>query len=154
MIVFENFIDANAVLDGASDQVREMDYSQTLEEFQHEIAAGEAEMFTNEHDSNDIPWAPLKLSTIRRKGHDIILFETGALENSLVTVGADGNVSAVAPRGSIFGTDIEYAGFHQESPDETRMPSRPPVGISEKRVDLLAERIADVTVRQMTANGS
>jgi phage gpG-like protein len=141
--------ESQAILVELESQVRNMDYFDVLTAFQETIAEGEAEAFHEEREPGGSPWAPLAPSTVKKKGHNIILFETGTLLGSLVTVGGPGNVSAVSSRGSIFGTDVPYAIFHDQG--TSKMPARPPVGISEERVDLLAERIADETVRQLAS---
>lgn len=124
-----------------------MDYSQTLQDFMPVLAEQEAGMFAGEYDSSLTDWTPLKPSTVARKGHDRILVDTGALRESLVHVGGPGNINEVAPRGMLFGTEVEYAGFLQDG--TSRMPSRPPVGISDETLDKLCERIADATVEKL-----
>lgn len=120
------------------------DYSEVLSDFQHVIAEGEAESFSTETASNGEAWAPLAESTIRRKGHDQILFETGDLMESLIHVGGAGNISEVDSHGSIYGTSVPYAIFHDQG--TSRIPARPPVGVSEDRVDQLAEMVAQRTI--------
>ena len=123
------------------------DYVSVLAPFQQDLAEQHAEMFTGQHDANGNAWAPLAESTIKRKGHSRILYESGDLAASLVTVGAAHNISAVAERGSLFGTDVEYAGFLQTG--TSRMPARPPVGVSEENITKLTNQIADATVEKM-----
>ena len=120
------------------------DYSEALSDFQHIIAEGEAESFATETASNGEAWSLLAESTIRRKGHDQILVESFALLNSLVGVGNEGNISEVDSHGSIYGTSVPYAIFHDQG--TSRMPARPPVGVSEDRVDQLAEMVAQRTI--------
>ena len=123
------------------------DYELELKTTQQEVADYEAGMFAGEFDSNLNDWPALKPSTIARKGNDRILVETGALRASLVSVGGPGNISATAPRGMLFGTEVEYAIFHQEG--TRKMPARPPVGMSEETLDRAVERIADSAVEKM-----
>lgn len=52
------------------------------------------------------PWAPLAPSTIKRKGHDKLLYDTGRLRDS-ITLGE------VTPSSATVGTDAPYAPFHQ-----------------------------------------
>jgi phage gpG-like protein len=148
----DNLSDFNPVLDDLQRQVNEMDYEEILKGSQQDLAEYETGIFAGEFDSNLNPWAPLAPSTIKRKGHDRILLETGALRESLVHVGGPGNVAETASRGMIFGTEVPYAIFHQTG--TRRMPARPPVGISEETLDKLCNRIADETVRQLAASGS
>lgn len=52
------------------------------------------------------PWAPLAPSTIRRKGHDKILYDTGRLRDSI-------SIGEVTPSSATVGTDAPYAPYHQ-----------------------------------------
>ena len=135
---------------GIQSQIAEMSYEPILRETLQEIAEYEAGMFAGEFGSNLSAWAPLAESTIRRKGHDRILFETGALRESLVNVGGEGNIADANERGLVFGTEVPYAGFLQEG--TRRMPARPPVGMSEETLNRLCDRIAEETIRQLSAN--
>jgi phage gpG-like protein len=66
---------------------------------------------------------------------------------SLVTIGGDGNISETSHRGMLFGTDVEYAIFHQEG--TSRMPARPPVGLSETTLQTIVDGVADAAVQSM-----
>jgi phage gpG-like protein len=124
-----------------------IDYTEPLTLFQQTIAAGEAAAFAGEREPGGSPWAALSPVTIAKKGHNRILYETGALMASLVTVGGPGNINAVSSRGSIFGTDDEKALWHTTG--TSRMPARPPVGTNDEDVDELAESIADFAVESL-----
>ena len=142
--ILDSIGDIETIFHDMKSKITDADYSETLDAFQPTIAAQEAEMFSSQRDSNGSPWAPLKPSTVKRKGHSRILFESGALMASLVTVGGPGNINAVSERGLLYGTDIEYAIFHQDG--TSKMPARPPVGLSEETLTKLCDRIADKTV--------
>jgi phage gpG-like protein len=126
---------------------QDIDYKPLLETFMPQLAEYEAGMFAGEYDSNLNDWAPLKKSTIDRKGHDRILVETGALRESLVHIGGAGNIHEVFDHGLTFGTDVEYAHFHQDG--TSRMPARPPVGISEETLDKFCDQIANHVVENL-----
>lgn len=128
-------------------RVKVADYTEELEGFLPRIAEFEAGMFAGQFDSNLEDWSPLRPATIRRKGDDRILIDAGALRDSLIHVGGPGNIAESAPRGLLFGTNIEYAGFLQEG--TSKMPARPPVGMSEEMLDKLCEVVADATVEKM-----
>ncbi len=150
MTITESFDDVKqmgAVLLDCELRLKGADYSETLEDFQEEIAQQNIDLFANECSSMFEDWAPLKPSTIARKGHDRILFETGRLKTSLTVVGGPGNVNKVTQRGLLFGTDVEYSIFHQTG--TSRMPARPPVGLSVQLVDELANTIADAAVNKL-----
>jgi len=121
-----------------------LDYTEPLTEFQETIAKGEQAAFDGQREPGGSPWAPLSPVTVAKKGHSTILFETGALKASLVTVGGPNNINAVASRGSLFGTSDEKALFHTEG--TSRMPARPPVGTNDEDVDGLTESLADHAV--------
>lgn len=63
-----------------------------------------------------VPWAPLAASTVRRKGHDKLLYDTGRLRDS-ITLGT------VTDRTATVGTDAPYSIFHQMG--TKRMDARP-----------------------------
>lgn len=123
------------------------DLRETLDSFQGTLAEQHAEMFSGEHDSNGVPWEPLRPSTVARKGHSQILFESGDLQASLVDLGGPGHIGETNDRWMTFGTDVPYATFHQEG--TSKFPARPPVGVSEENVDKLVNSIADATVENM-----
>lgn len=142
-----SFPEFGGILLDVEQRVVNADYQPELADAAVQIADYEAGMFAGEFDSNGESWAPLKPSTIKRKGHDRILIESGALRESLVHVGGPGNITEVMPRGMLFGADVEYAIFHQQG--TSRMPSRPPVGMSEETLDKLVNSVADGTVERM-----
>lgn len=90
-------------------------------------------------------WAPLAESTVARKGHDVILIDTDALEDSLTVEGAQGAHREVERFDDatylFFGTEVEYADYHMTG--TARMPARPMVGFTEAFIDQAAGRMAD-----------
>lgn len=122
-------------------------YQEPLNAFLPSLVEEHREHFAQEKDAGGNSWAPLAQSTIDRKGHDTILVEHGDLERSLTAIGGAGNIAAVTGQGLLFGTSDEKAGFHQAG--TSRMPARPPVGISEERINQLAESLADSAVNQL-----
>lgn len=125
-------------------RVDEADYSRTFTEFMPELAAMEAGMFAGEYDSNLEDWPALAESTIKRKGHDRILVETGALRESLVQIGGPDNVHEAFEKGMVYGTSDAKALFHQFG--TSRMPKRSPVGITDEVMDKLVNVVADHAV--------
>jgi phage gpG-like protein len=116
------------------------DYTMPLLDTLEALREDHQSYFDNERDANNDPWAPLAKSTIKRKGFDDILIEKGDLEKSLTEFSGD-NINGVAPRGLVFGTADEKALWHQEG--TARMPARPPVGMTEQRLNSLCDDIAD-----------
>jgi|GEM_PF-3119063 phage gpG-like protein len=139
------------LLTDLQNQVDGMSLETVLQESLQDIAEYEAGMFAGEFASDLSPWAPLAVSTVKRKKHDRILIDTGALRESLVHIGGAGNIASATERGLIFGTEVPYAGFLQDG--TSKMPARPPVGVSEETLDKLCDRIADDTVKQLAASG-
>lgn len=131
------FVELQETLDGIS-------YVQPLTEFQYDFAAATSLRFGMAVSPTGELWAELAPETIRRKGSDRILVDTGALRASLVEIGGVNNISVVADRGSIYGTSDPKAIWHQFG--TRRMPARPMVGTTEAAVDTLAERIADFVI--------
>ncbi len=145
--LYDTFEQIGGVLPDCESRVRNADYSATLSEMLPTIAAGEVLAFASETLPGGEQWATLAPSTLRRKGHRKILFETGSLKESLVNMGGSGNINGVASRGLVFGTEMAYATFHQAG--TLRMPVRPAIGVSEETVGKIANAIADATVEKM-----
>ncbi|WP_397570658.1 phage virion morphogenesis protein [Schlesneria sp. T3-172] len=124
--------------------VQRCDYGPMLEQFQQVIAQGEEVAFRAQSTPGGVPWAPLAESTVRRKGHAYILVDTGDLASSLIDVDGPGNINATNSHGLMFGTDVEYAIFHETG--TSRMPARPAVGMSDETLDDLCERVARATI--------
>jgi phage gpG-like protein len=125
--------------------VADTDYTETLADFQQVIAGVEMAAFGGSHEPGGAPWAELAPSTVKRKGHGKILYESGDLMASLIEVGGPGNISEVSDHGSIYGTSVLYAIFHDQG--TSRMPARPPVGINQEAVDKLADMVAERTIQ-------
>lgn len=96
-------------------------------------------------------WPVLSPVTIRKKGHAVILFETGQQMQSLTSADAEDAIRDIQEihlfTGLTFGTSAPFAAFHQAG--TRRMPARPHVGMNEPQVDFLAESVADETVKQL-----
>ncbi len=136
-----------SVFDELSEILNELSYIEPLSEFQQEFAKGEQAAFDGQRSPGGDSWAALSPVTVKRKGHSTILFETGALKASLVTVGGAGNISTVADRGSIFGTSDEKSLWHTLG--TSKMPKREHVGTNAETVDKLAITIADFAVKKL-----
>jgi hypothetical protein len=71
--------------------------------------------FDQETNPYGVPWAELADSTIRKKGHDQILFETGELSENTIAVPLSG--AGIELR------SVDHGQFHQAG-DPPRMPAR------------------------------
>lgn len=147
-IILDDIAELPDVYQALTDSLHDVDFQ---EAFQRKvfpaIERAEEAMFASETDSSGTAWPPLAASTIARKGHDIILVETGALRASLVGETGDSIRDAGADFAS-FGTSDPKAAFHQDG--TSRMPARPPVGVSEETVDIIAGIIADECIAQIS----
>ena len=135
------------LLEGLAAEIAGFDYSKECEEFLPVVAEQHLAMFSGQHDSNGHSWASLAAKTIRRKGQNRILFESGMLEASLISVGGPRNISKSSPQGFLFGTNIDYATFHQTG--AFSVPAWPPLGLSEETIDVLLNRVADAMVAKL-----
>ena len=134
------------ILVDVEERFKNADYAETLFPFLATLEQTHGQQFRSQQDSSGAAWAPLAASTIARKRHSRILYETGALEASLAGNTGD-SVRAVSHRGLLFGTQVEYAGFHQEG--TSRMPARPPVGMQVQTLDEMVNAVADAAVEQL-----
>ncbi len=123
------------------------DYSEMFREFMPQLAEFEAGMFAGEYSSNLDAWAALKPSTVKKKGNDRILVNTGTLRESLVHLGGSGNIAEAGARSMLFGSEVEYATFHQSGTG--KMPARPPIGICDETLDKICEQVAETTINQL-----
>jgi phage gpG-like protein len=86
----------------------------------------------------DGTWQPLAASTTRQKlqsrnptiraNAGRILVATGLLERSLTDKGAPEHLSIVQPQSLVFGSLVEYGGYHQKGEG---VPVRKPLGFTE-----------------------
>lgn len=94
---------------------------------------------------------PLAASTINRKGHSRILFDTNRLYNSLVSPSAEFSIRYAIdewPRAQlIYGTSAPYSPFLTTGTD--RMPARPHVGITRQRFGFIAHRACVYALEQL-----
>lgn len=102
------------------------------------------------------PWKPLAASTIQERirlgfGPEPILWRTGALMESLTDRDADGAIFDVGPDHLTVGSDLFYAGFHQEG--TSKMPARPMVGLSWTRGQAIKNRLRAFVYEQVRAAG-
>lgn len=76
-------------------------------------------------------WAPLAESTLAQKTGPSILDETGELRASLTERGDPHQIFDVGDEYLLFGTDLDYAGYHQTG--TSRMPRRRPLELREEQ---------------------
>jgi phage virion morphogenesis protein len=85
------------------------------------------------------PWAPLKPSTIKRKGgRSSILFDTGALAYGIYMSDVDGEHVTVST-----GPNTPYGYWMQNGTKDGKVPARPYMGISSENVRRITRLISD-----------
>ncbi len=114
-------------------------FRKILQDFQHR----HGEFFDAELSPGGNGWPALAETTVARKGHEKILFETGRLRASLESVTSDSIREIVGDENSpgfTFGTSVEYAIYHQLG---GRLKVREHVGVNDPMLDEMVEDIAD-----------
>lgn len=147
--------EADRFVDDAYQAVYDADLSGVFRLIMADIEEDEAAMYAGNHGPNGEAWAPLADSTVRRKGHDTILRDTGRLWGSeaadeppyaIRTMFDDGDV-----KGFVFGTSHPAAKFLQAG--TKTMPARPHLGFTEDRIDraieMILDRVAEVLAQQV-----
>lgn len=132
------------------DSVRDMDYTKPLEKYHGNLQKRHSIWFSVGgfgFDDEAIPWPPLSPRTIRKKGHARKLIDSGDLRRSLTQKSGKGAIRSIEKQGSLFGTSIEYAGYHMTG--TANMPARPHTGADKLSVDLLMHQVADHIVKEM-----
>ena len=74
-------------------------------------------------------WEELAPSTVRAKGHEGILVDTGDLYNALVNRGDANQILDINDDEMRYGADLDYLIYHQRGTD--RMPQRRPIEFTE-----------------------
>lgn len=124
-----------------------VDYTDPLTEFLPNVQASHESNFDGRHSPDGDPWPALAASTIARKGHDIPLVEFMRLKPSILELSHPDHVGGVSHRGFLFGTSVEYAGFHQFGTG--KIPQREFVGMPSALVDELVDVVADHEVESL-----
>lgn len=124
------------------------DYTQALKEVRDLAQEQTLQNFAGEHDPDGRRWDPLKEETVKRKKRatrkgrlgrsaSAILLDSGRLFGSFMS----GSVNEVTPTRLEWGTDVEYAYFHQND-DGVGIP-RHMVGFSTDAQDKIDDVLAD-----------
>lgn len=113
-------------------RLKSFDLSRAQDRIVKDLRKRHRRYFDREISPHGRKWKPLAPSTIERKGHDRILFETGRLRRSLIQQTSDSVVKIRRMRGRqlgtiTFGTKVPYAQYHQYG---GRLPIRKHVGFS------------------------
>lgn len=130
-------------------QFRAINYEPAMISFLGVLETAHQGYFDRSESPGGDPWPPLAPYTVRRKGHDTILVETGRLRSSLTRRGRDA-IRETSHRGLIFGTEVPYAYFHQ---DGEGVPQREHVGMNEETLQILLDDVLDATVEGLKQTG-
>ena len=144
-------IDARAAIKRMKDmEKRSMDFKPVFRWAKRELGLMNAQNFTQ----NGLPaggWSPLDPKYAAWKAVNFpgtpTMVRSGKLFNSLRSL--NGGVNSIGLKKATFGTDVEYAKFHQYG--TTKMPKRKlvfePAGFAERLALLAAKHVADGELR-------
>lgn len=83
-----------------------------------------------------------------------ILVRTGALKKSMITKGAEGNITAIGKTQAIFGTSIPYGIYHDsDKPRRSKLPRRNFSEPSERRLKIFKDLIEKDIRHNFEVNG-
>lgn len=134
------------LIEGMNGEAQNASFKEVFDHFLNTLEEKHRSGFESQQSPTGEAWRPLAPSTVKRKGHDTILFETGKLKASLTGKAAEAIRESTA-KDMTFGTSVEYAGFHQRG--TSTIPQRVHVGASENSLKLLEDGIADFIVDLM-----
>lgn len=132
----------------------DIDFTPMLTDYMGDLERAHFDNFASESDPDGNGWPALAPRTIRAKGHDQILFESGDLQASLADQTAD-SIKLVFREGVscsaylVYGTGVEYAHWHMTG--TPKMPARPFLGFNDVLITTLQENAADAAVASLLA---
>lgn len=144
---FQSLDQVGAVFLDIDQKFMQADFTDALTEFRGDLEQDESQNWTGRHSPVGTAWPKLAASTIARKGHDQPLVLTGALRESMTDHTSQHHIGDVSHRGLIFGTDLPYAGVHQDG--ASLIPQREFAGMDEDLLDKAVNRIVDSLVDQL-----
>lgn len=120
---------------------------EVLTRWTEELAGDLGRGFLSSKDPSGNSWAPLKhpRPAGRNQGHRPLI-DTSTLMRSVISKNL-GNIEEITDNSVTYGTDIEYAAFHQFG--SGNVPARPFVGVSDAMIERAEEMIADHMIRQL-----
>lgn len=142
--IVETWAEAEAEINGLARRAAQPNLMPWLRETMVDLEELHEGYFGSESDPLGAAWPELAPATIARKGHNRILYDTGRLAASLTSKSGDAIreiISEPAGQGLAFGTSVDYAPFHQFG--TSRIPQRQHVGVNDRVIDIMAERVAD-----------
>lgn len=121
-----------------------VDFSKPFKVVEQLLASEAKECFRTESDPWRKKWAPLKRPYRYRGGKRTkarILQDTGALRSSVTSAFAAGNVRQRTSTSLTWGTQLPYAGYHQDG--TAKIPARPFLGLNDKTMDRIDQVLGD-----------
>ena len=160
MIAFtyaDNSEEVSKALAGFEDALE--DNAPALREIADDFREMIAQQFASEGSAGGTPWPPRKSVGAARRfaqsGRGIaspLLVRTGALRDSLIGLGAAGNVEEIDARSLTLGTRVPYAIFHQLG--TRRMPARPIIVLSDARTERWTEIVRSAIEEKIVLLGT
>lgn len=129
-------------------------FAQILNHMKEQVS----EQFASEGGRGSGGWAELKPETIdfkSRMGYPLeILHRTLALKYSLTAKGnPDGGVATVGPNSLVYGTEIEYAIYHQKGAPNANLPVRKVIDFTEEDRQSMVKILQTYVIEQSRAAG-
>lgn len=127
------------------------DYYNLLTTFLQKLETLSSNFWASDSGPDRKPWPELEPLTIRKKGHDTILVDTGRLEASLTGTTGDSIREVVSEglnQGLTFGTSVPYSIYLTEGIKlkDGRIKKWPHVGLGDKEIDAIQEDVAERTL--------
>jgi len=145
-----------AYLDGVATDFRNLNLQPFARLELFELADEHARYFADASDPGGTAWPALEPSTIRRKGHDTILVDTGQLRASLTQKLAAGGGDAIRDIAElqdetdiIFGTMVEYSGMLERPSALGKVWLH--VGINDQFLDGFCDRLVRYAINELSA---
>ncbi len=137
-------------LNSLTEDFKRIDYTKALNAVYEVQRKKVSRNFLTQSDAAGKPWDPLRPSTVAKKGHSRILVDSARMVLS-VTRPAHGDqikdISGRAPAFLVYGTSVEWAGFHQDG--TSKIPQREFLAIDDETVDKMADVVADAIVEEL-----
>lgn len=148
--VLEDIGQLQEVFDDIARSFVDGEYVDRMEELSTDLEEHHRYFFEREAGPSGAAWPELAPRTVKKKGFDDILYETGWLKQSLAGRTSDSIRDVLGWYGRTileFGTTTEYAHIHQDG--FGIIPQREHVGINDEILDPFIEDIADLTVQHL-----
>lgn len=145
--IIESQADLNRLFQSVVDDFDGIEWTPHLIEEQRSMAVEHGKYFARAAGPSGEQWPPLSPFTIKKKGHDTILVETGRLRASLTH--PDGSADSIRERvseftgsgaGYSFGTGVPYSAPHDRGQGQKK---REHIGIDTQYFDQHVDRTVD-----------